>query len=497
MDQDANQSVIVFGAGEAGRRALACLRREPAWDVVAFTDNATQRHGTTFEGLPVIPPGSLRTAAVDRVVVASDSMQQILPQLRALGMNPSCIDVYQAQDDAIHPIPPEQAAWPRILVLTEDSISPGHGIGAVLLRQFGGYPSDRLLHAYLRPTGEPFLPHSFRVAALWESQGSDRNERAALTAAELVTDLQMAHGRIDAVYSAFSSEAGLTFLAELLDVLPKTTPVVHHAHTLREDSDAALDALLRTLSPRITEFWAIGPALADRLREATHRDVIMMDTFSRGLAPTWKRDHREVDSTFKVVMLGNSHLPWTLDKLRRVWAEVRRHCGIGPIQWLAYPTSLLHVTQAGVHLEPDIEYQGYLNDRLLHEQLCSADLAILPFNIADAPECGYARYSIPSRLGELMNAGLPTFAAAGQHSELRRFITSHGIGRCSTLADTEQFTRDLLAFVRDASARRILGAAARNFALGQWGTRRDRLFDRLGALTQFDFDRQRHLATRQ
>jgi hypothetical protein len=147
-----------------------------------------------------------------------------------------------------------------------------------------------------------------------------------------------------------------------------------------------------------------------------------MDTFSCLITLTFKQDHRNVGADFTAVMLGNSHMPWVLDRLRAVWPEVRRQHGVGPIRWFAYPTSVLYVERAGVRVGPDIEYFGYLSDRVLHEHLCAADLAIIPFNIADEPEYGYARYSIPSRLTEFLNAGLPVFAAAGRAP--RRIVSS-------------------------------------------------------------------------
>jgi hypothetical protein len=485
------QTVIVFGAGEAGRRALNCLHREPAWEVVAFADNSTQRQGSIVEGLPVVAPATLRTSNVDRIVIASQAFAQILPQLRALGIATSRIDIYRFADDAIVPVEAEATVWPRVLVLTDDCIAPSHGTGAVLLRHFADYPREQLLHAYLRLKGDPFLPHSYKVAPaseIAETKGTGL-EKPALSASQLLTELQASHGPIDLVYSNFFGETGLTFLSELLKELPSSVPVIHHVHDLLTESDERFDSLLRTVAPRVSEFWAIGPGLADRVRHATGRDVVLMNTFSCPITPSFKRDHRDVSSEFTAVMLGNSHMPWVLDKLRAAWAEVRRQHGVGPIRWFAYPTSVLYVERAGVRIDPDIEYYGYLSDRVLHEYLCSADLAIVPFNIADVPEYGYARYSIPSRLTEFLNAGLPVFAAAGRHTEARRFIAHHGIGRSSTLAETDQFTRDLLSIVRDTAARRFLGRASRNYAIEHCDVTRyrERLYHRIGALTRFDF----------
>jgi len=486
------QSVIVFGAGEAGRRALHSLQRAGGWNVLGFADNALPRHGTTFEGLPVLPPASLPSAGVERIVVASQASAQIVPQLRALGFRQEQIDLYRFADDTIVPIEPAGPECPRILLLTDDCISPSHGTGAVLLRHFAGYPRERLLHGYLRLKGDPFLPHSFKVAPSAEITSADAAatpDKRILSAAQLIAELTRSHGPIDLVYSHFFGETGLTFLRELLSELPSSVPVIHHVQDLLAQDDARFDALLREVSPRVSEFWAIGPGLADRVHAATGRTATLMNTFSCPITPTFKREHRDVDAGFTAVMLGNSHMPWVLDRVRSVWAEVRRRHGVGPIRWFAYPTSVLYVEHAGVRVEPDIEYYGYLSDRVLHQHLCAADLAIIPFNIADEPEYGYARYSIPSRLTEFLNAGLPVFAAAGRNTEARRFIAHHRIGTFSTIADAETFTRDLLTVVESAATRRALGAASRAFALENCDVERyrDRLFARIGALTSFDF----------
>jgi predicted SAM-dependent methyltransferase len=120
--------------------------------------------------------------------------------------------------------------------------------------------------------------------------------------------------------------------------------------------------------------------------------------------------------------------------------------------------------EAGVRIDPDIEYCGFAVDRFLHEQLCAADIALAPLNMTDEPDGPIARYSIPSRLTEYMNAGVPVFAAAGRQTDAYRFMSDNGVAVCSTLADEEAFVDSLLGFMRDANQRREVGKAARRFA---------------------------------
>jgi hypothetical protein len=46
------QSVIVFGATDAGKLALACLRGEPGWEIVAFADDAPEYRDSRFDLYP-------------------------------------------------------------------------------------------------------------------------------------------------------------------------------------------------------------------------------------------------------------------------------------------------------------------------------------------------------------------------------------------------------------------------------------------------------------
>jgi hypothetical protein len=149
--------------------------------------------------------------------------------------------------------------------------------------------------------------------------------------------------------------------------------------------------------------------------------------------------------------------------------------GLGPIRWYAYPSSVTFVTRAGIVFEPEIEYYGYLNERVLHQHLCAADIAIVPFNIQDQPESHYAEFSIPSRITEFVNAGLPIFAAAGRNTDACRFLSDNRIGVCATLADEASFHDQLLAFARDTDQRRTLGARARTFAETQCDIRHYRV----------------------
>jgi hypothetical protein len=457
---DGRRRTVIYGAGAAGRAARARLLRDDDRSVIAFADSDVRKQGTSIDGLRVIALDGLPKTWFDDVVIASQAWREIAGSLVQMGLERTSISLYHPGDDRIVPAFEIRTATevPSVLVLTDDCVSPGHGTGAVLMRHLAPHPSHRLTHVYLRRKGDPFWPNSLAL-----SQGG-RGEAGSLPAAEIAALLR-ANGQLpDVIYANVFGEPGLEALAALLDVLGPV-PVIQHFHDwLYADLDAFRRAL-SAVAPCVTELWAITDALGHEIASITGRDVRTMNTFKCEIAPVCKRDHRALDGRFRVVMLGNSHMPWVLHHVRNVWRTIRAQVpGLDPIQWYGYPTSALYVREAGVEIEPEIEYYGYLNARVLHEHLCTADLALVPFNIAEEPEYHYAAYSVPSRITEFLNAGLPIVAAAGRGTETSRFLTGHGIGVCAAIADEARFAEMLLGVMRDTAQRLTLSTRARAVA---------------------------------
>ena len=451
---------IIYGAGAAGRAALASMQRSGGRIVVAFADGDPRKQGAVIEGVRVVDLDGLPDSWFDEIVIASQAWREIATGLAARGYPKTRIAVYHPGDARVTPAFTSAAppSVPSVLVLTDDCVSPGHGTGAVLMRHLAGYPSTRLSHVYLRKKGDPFWPNSHALSV--NGAGEPGSHAASAIAAQLA-----ASGLVpDVIYANVFGEPGLEALSALLDAFGPV-PVIQHFHDWLYSDLAAFEGALRAVAPQVTEFWAITDALGHQIAGITGREVATMNTFKCEIAAAYKKDHRQLDERFKVVMLGNSHMPWVLHHVRNVWRSIREEVpGLGPIQWYAYPTSALYVRDAGVEFEPEIEYYGYLNARVLHEQLCAADLALIPFNIADEPEYHYAAYSVPSRITEFLNAGLPIVAAAGRGTETYRFLTSHAIGVCDTIADERRFAATLLEVMRDTSWRLTLSGRARAFA---------------------------------
>jgi hypothetical protein len=451
---------VIYGAGSAGRSALKRLAHDARRSVIAFADGDARKQGTTIDGLRVVSLEGLPREWFDEVIVASQAWREISGSLAALGVPKDRILLYQPGDGRVVPAfeSGAPATVPCVLVLTDDCVSPGHGTGAVLMRHLADYPANRLAHVYLRKKGDPFWPNSYALAV------NNRGEAGSQSASSIAAQLKANGMAPDVIYANVFGEPGLEALGVLLEAFGPV-PVIQHFHDWLFSDERAFERALNMASPRITELWAITDALGRKMGDITGRHVRTMNTFKTEIAQTFKREHRELDERFRVVMLGNSHMPWVLHHVRNVWRQIRREIpGLPPIQWFGYPTSALYVRDAGVEVEPEIEYYGYFNARRLHEELCAADLALIPFNIADEPEYHYAAYSVPSRITEFLNAGLPIVAAAGSGTETARFLTEHRIGVSSAIADEQQFAEVLLGIMRDTGARLALSKRARAFA---------------------------------
>ena len=112
------QNIIIFGASVGGRRGLYSL--PGGRKAVAFCDNDTKKHGTRFEGLPVIAPAQLAQIPYDRILVASSYQRTILDQLKELGIPLERVDLLD----------------PDILNGLEDSPTPGRwllGVAALVV----------------------------------------------------------------------------------------------------------------------------------------------------------------------------------------------------------------------------------------------------------------------------------------------------------------------------------------------------------------------------
>ena len=192
MEAGHTQSIVIFGAGEAGRRALSIcaatvgrdtgLRRQQSRSPGHIVRRTACHRPFVIAGAQSRPRGHCQPGGGGHHSAASPAW-----------CSRARLQVYN-QVATLCGGAPFTGGGARILVLTDDCIAPSHGTGAVLLRHFAGYPRELLLHAYLRLKGDPFLPYSYKIAPAGDCASlppeAGRLERPAMTASQLVAELQ-------------------------------------------------------------------------------------------------------------------------------------------------------------------------------------------------------------------------------------------------------------------------------------------------------------------
>lgn len=79
------KSVVLFGAGLAGRNALKVLR-EKGIQVLFFCDNDTKKQGSYIDGVKIYPPSYLLNHKKETILISSDYFGDIARQLQAMGI---------------------------------------------------------------------------------------------------------------------------------------------------------------------------------------------------------------------------------------------------------------------------------------------------------------------------------------------------------------------------------------------------------------------------
>lgn len=384
---------------------------------------------------------------------------------------------------------------PRVLVVSETCVSSAHGTGTVLLRHFAGYPSEKLANAYCHRAGEAAWKNAFA----FEVRG--RRGRGVGSAGTLLIRLynaivrrlglmglyynrtiEFAPGPADAiaqafvpdvVYSVAYSEAGLALQDHVLRKLPPGIPVIQYFMDFQFPRGLFRTRYLRRALPRAAEVWSltqeIALALAPHLPSNDAR-VRVQPAFHLDLPKHAKREHRPAEAAgFTCVIAGNFWQDALALVVKRIWRRVMEAVpGVGPILWYSHPDSVRRTRDAVGDLGPEIQPSGFHVGEDLLQRLLDADMAIVPFNAARHPENDYARYSLPSRLTELLAVGLPIFCIAGSETPVGRYLARDGLGVVCDAEDEERLARRLVDFVRSREEREAVGTRGRKFARGQF-----------------------------
>jgi hypothetical protein len=84
MQRHFNQTtkVVIFGASLSGRSALSAISE--LYDVLAFVDNDSKKHGSNIQNIPIISPLEIAKLQPDKILIASEFFEQIQQQLQQL-----------------------------------------------------------------------------------------------------------------------------------------------------------------------------------------------------------------------------------------------------------------------------------------------------------------------------------------------------------------------------------------------------------------------------
>jgi hypothetical protein len=96
MQRHFNQTTtaVIFGASLSGRSALSAISEQ--YDVLAFVDNDSKKHGASIQNIPIISPLEIAVLKPDKILIASEFFEQIEEQLKQLVPN-IMVDVLPAR----------------------------------------------------------------------------------------------------------------------------------------------------------------------------------------------------------------------------------------------------------------------------------------------------------------------------------------------------------------------------------------------------------------
>lgn len=378
---------------------------------------------------------------------------------------------------------------PNVVILTDGPVSPSHGTGAILMRHFANYDSQRILNVYWLNDdlhGEPTFRNSLHVD-VWGSREPVatrvlRRVRSLLSptgflpnggkppSLRRVPSIRPRIERVgflpDIIYATCFTVHSVRMLARLISEYDASLPIVQHFFDyMPKQYEPLLEQELREIAPRLTRIWALSRSIADHVSPILGSEVKIVGIFCDDIPRQYKREHAAFGPDFTATILGNIWRPQVLNDILDAWCWAGEKLGgLPPIQWICHPRSVAEVEKLGVPLGPGIQHVGFLPRAEMYERLQKSDIAIIPFNRERYPETDYARYSLPSRITEIAAAGLPIFLAGSPHTETAQYIEEHGIGLVAVPSDRQQFRNSLVAFIKDRQLRAECGRRARALA---------------------------------
>lgn len=101
--------IILFGASKGGLSAIEDL--SPKAKIVAFSDNDPTKHGSRFNGIPIVAPNQINDLSPDGVVISSMYSEDIYHQLIEMGYPANRILIHGVVASQIRPRYPWDAVF--------------------------------------------------------------------------------------------------------------------------------------------------------------------------------------------------------------------------------------------------------------------------------------------------------------------------------------------------------------------------------------------------
>ena len=374
--------------------------------------------------------------------------------------------------------------FPRVLIVSDTWISNAHGTGTLVMRHFLDYPQHRLTNAYLNSRGECFCtPLHFNIRrfdrthigtaqrfvwAIYHRVGrrlglARYTYLPKISISPKISDAIL--DRPDVIYSVAYAEFGLA-LTDALCTYFDDVPMIQYFLDYQLPAGIGRHRYVREVMNRATETWALTEEIASAIQPFSERPVILRPGFHMAMPPQSKHRHREAaDPDFTCIIIGNF---WSLDAIpvtKGLWQRVSaKHPNLKSIRWYGHRESGKRLNDAFGDIGPEIEYAGFLDGQEMIDALMEADLALVPFNVTASAEHDYARYSLPSRLTELLAVGVPIFCIASADTPVARYLSRNKLGVTGDGQNPEGLADRLCRLIESRSSRLDLSRNARSFA---------------------------------
>lgn len=338
---------------------------------------------------------------------------------------------------------------PRVLLVSDSSLTLLQGTGARLLQHFSQFPKDNVLNFYTEVCGEEELSHSaYEFQLKCPPRLLNGLLRRLLPGVHLkvVRHLSLCFWKslIERVLSDFQPqvvyvvpfrEDGLILADAVLRSVSDTVPVVVHLFDwLPRFSEKHLWNFFRRFSRSADECWALGTALAKEASKHSRSECKVVQIF-HGTNPSHFHCPRNVPpEQLKCVLVGNVWSKEPFYMLSEAWGILQaRYPGLPAIQWYCSEWTLSNCWR-GAALREDsrvigkVEHGGFFTGSEFEARLAAADFAVIPFSTPETDAMPYARFSIPSRITEFGQIGLPHVAVTSSGTGLGRFYSEAEFG---------------------------------------------------------------------